>query len=68
MSTPSTGTSVPEPRVLQAARAGDQHAFGRLIEPHQGELLAHCCYADEPIDATKVAAVFERAGLPGRLD
>jgi hypothetical protein len=25
-------------------------------------------YPDEPVDASKVAAVFERAGLPGRLD
>ena len=27
---------------LAAARTGDQHAFGSLIEPYQRELLVHC--------------------------
>ncbi len=28
--------------LLDAARAGDQHAFGQLVEPWRGELHAHC--------------------------
>ncbi len=28
--------------LLTAARGGDEHAFGQLIEPHRRELTAHC--------------------------
>ena len=28
--------------LLTAARGGDEHAFGRLVEPHRRELRAHC--------------------------
>ncbi|MET9313057.1 RNA polymerase subunit sigma-70 [Kribbella sp. NPDC003505] len=28
--------------LLDAARAGDEHAFGRLVDPWRGELHAHC--------------------------
>ena len=31
-----------QPDLLAAARGGDEQAFGRLVEPHRRELLAHC--------------------------
>jgi RNA polymerase sigma-70 factor (ECF subfamily) len=37
-----TGSTTQERELLQAARAGDQDAFGRLVEPHRPELHAHC--------------------------
>jgi RNA polymerase sigma-70 factor, ECF subfamily len=39
--TPATST-VREQELFDAARAGDQDAFRRLVEPHRGELHAHC--------------------------
>jgi RNA polymerase sigma factor (sigma-70 family) len=33
---------VNEPRLLDAARAGDEEAFARLTEPHRRALHAHC--------------------------
>jgi RNA polymerase sigma-70 factor, ECF subfamily len=35
-------TTLQERGLLDAARAGDEHAFRRLVEPHQSELHAHC--------------------------
>lgn len=32
----------PDPRVLAAARRGDEDAFRQLVEPHRRELHAHC--------------------------
>jgi RNA polymerase sigma-70 factor (ECF subfamily) len=41
--TATAGSASPrEEQLLQAARSGDQHAFGRLVEPYRRELLAHC--------------------------
>jgi len=31
-----------QPQLLERARGGDQDAFGRLVDPYQGELHAHC--------------------------
>jgi RNA polymerase sigma-70 factor (ECF subfamily) len=31
-----------DPGLLQAARGGDEQAFQRIVEPHRGELHAHC--------------------------
>jgi RNA polymerase sigma-70 factor, ECF subfamily len=39
----STGpTTAQESKLLEAARRGDEDAFGRLLEPHRKELYAHC--------------------------
>jgi len=42
MATSSTPGTAPDRDLLEAARGGDEHAFGRLVEPHRGELHAHC--------------------------
>jgi RNA polymerase sigma-70 factor, ECF subfamily len=42
MSTGATGATVQERDLLDAARGGDEAAFGRLVESYRGELHAHC--------------------------
>jgi RNA polymerase sigma-70 factor, ECF subfamily len=42
MSSAATGSTAPESELLEAAGAGDEQAFGRLVEPHRRELHAHC--------------------------
>jgi RNA polymerase sigma-70 factor, ECF subfamily len=40
--TGGTRPPAPDPALLEAAAAGDEHAFRRLIEPHRSEIHAHC--------------------------
>jgi len=42
MSAASTGSTVQERELLEAARGGDEDAYRRLVEPLRGELHAHC--------------------------
>src|SRR5881275_2406997 len=42
MSPSSTSATAHERGLLEAARNGDEDAFGRLVEPHRRELHAHC--------------------------
>jgi RNA polymerase sigma-70 factor, ECF subfamily len=42
MSAAPTQSAARERELLEAARGGDEAAYGRLIEPHRGELHAHC--------------------------
>src|SRR5881398_1426545 len=37
-----TASAVNERELLEAARRGDEHGFGRLIGPYRSELHAHC--------------------------
>jgi RNA polymerase sigma-70 factor, ECF subfamily len=36
------GDRVTERELLDAARRGDEAAYGRLVEPHRAALDAHC--------------------------
>jgi len=42
MATPSTGPRTRERELLEAARGGDEDAFGRLVDQYRSELHAHC--------------------------
>jgi RNA polymerase sigma-70 factor, ECF subfamily len=42
MSSTSAATTASDQELLDAARHGDEDAFRSLVEPHQGELQAHC--------------------------
>jgi RNA polymerase sigma-70 factor (ECF subfamily) len=42
MATSATTITALERDLLDAARGGDEAAYGRLVEPHRGSLHAHC--------------------------
>jgi len=42
MSSDAIGAAASEQELLEAASGGDEGAFERLVEPHRGELHAHC--------------------------
>jgi RNA polymerase sigma-70 factor, ECF subfamily len=62
-----------ERRLLEAARAGDEHAFARLVEPHRGVLHAHCYRmlgsvpdAEDALQEALLSAWRGLAGFEGR--
>ncbi len=59
--------------LLTRARAGDDGAFGRLVEPHRRELLVHCYRflgslddAEDAVQETLLSAWQALAGFEGR--
>src|SRR5437667_10601937 len=73
MATPSTSATGRERELLEAARGGDQDAYGRLVEPCRTELHAHCYRmlgsvhdAEDALQDTLLRAWRGLAGFEGR--